>query len=254
MNNNKVGTFANASPSNSHGADKRYTHPLQASIPFEKRSQVSCYLSLKRVRHQEGRRDPAKRVHNMRRNPAHDALYGVAHELGRCDDQTARHQHHRGEERVQAENRAIRRDVLPFQVVLQAPQELVHLRSRLLATKLCLLSLQQLSVHLSHSGKSHSREENTPGKRFPLGLRPSPPHTHEFRRFSTAFGFSSESYDRISLWNSLPRSAAPLVGGSPTTRSLPPSSVVATFTTSARIGRLENAPRVGVLRTKSAPG
>lgn len=30
------------------------------------RSQVSCYLSLKGIRHKEGRRDPTERVHHMR--------------------------------------------------------------------------------------------------------------------------------------------------------------------------------------------
>lgn len=63
----------------------------------------------------------------MRGQSAHDALDGVAHELGRRDYQASRHEEDGGEEGVQAEDGTVRGDVLPFQVVLQASEQLEHL-------------------------------------------------------------------------------------------------------------------------------
>lgn len=59
--------------------------------------------------------------------PVDYTLDGVAHELGRGDNEATRHQHDGGEQRVQAKDGTIRGYVLPFQVVLQSAKQLIHL-------------------------------------------------------------------------------------------------------------------------------
>ena len=84
------------------------------------------YLSPERFRHRERGRYPAVRVDHMLVHPVDDALDGVADVLRRRDDDAAGEEQHRREDVVEAEDRAVRGDVLRLEVGGEAPQELEH--------------------------------------------------------------------------------------------------------------------------------
>lgn len=70
--------------------------------------------------------DPAKGVDHMWRYAIDDAADWLADILGGRDDQAAGEQKYRCEGVVETKDCIIRLDVLPFEVALQATQQLIH--------------------------------------------------------------------------------------------------------------------------------
>lgn len=93
---------------------------------MEKYQKNSTHLSIERIRHGEGGRDPAISVDDMRRQPTDDALDRSPDILRRCDDERTSQKQHGGEDVVQPEEHIVRVDVLDLEVSLESSKQLIH--------------------------------------------------------------------------------------------------------------------------------